>query len=98
MTEDYLKLQNFGNRESLRDHYIAYRSLETTTITTTKKKTKREREIDYFKRKYSLTFFLTLFHDLKFQILNIFELSLEIGIVKRSIYFTNILKNLYQDI
>ena len=45
MTEDYLKLQNFGNRESLRDHYIAYRSLETTTITTTKKKKKqRERE------------------------------------------------------
>lgn len=26
-TEDYLKLQNFGNRESLRDHCIAYPTL-----------------------------------------------------------------------
>ena len=95
MTEDYLKFQSFGKRESLRDHYIAHPSLETTTITTTKK---RERERDYFTRIYLLTFFLTLFHDLKFQILNIFELSLETGIVKRSIYFTNILKNLYKDI
>lgn len=43
MTEDYLKFQSFGKRESLRDHYIAHPSLETTTITTTKKR-ERERE------------------------------------------------------
>ena len=98
MTEDYLKFQSFENRESLRDHYIVYPSLETT-ITSTKKKREREREReDYFTRKCLLIFFLTLFHDLKFQILNIFELSIEMGIVKRSIYFTNILKNLYKDI
>ena len=58
MTEDYLKFQNFGNKESRRDHYIAYPSLEITTITTNqKKKKKREREKeDYFTKKY-LTFF-----------------------------------------
>ena len=98
MTEDYLKFQNFGNKESRRDHYIAYPSLEITTITTNqKKKKKRERERRLFYKKI-FNFFLTLFHDLNFQTLNIFELSLEIGIVKRSIYFTNILKNLYKDI
>ena len=43
MTEDYLKFQSFENRESLRDHYIVYPSLETT-ITSTKKKRERERE------------------------------------------------------
>ena len=104
MTEDYLKFQNFGNKESRRDHYIAYPSLEITTITTNqKKKKKRERERErererrlFYKKIFN--FFLTLFHDLNFQTLNIFELSLEIGIVKRSIYFTNILKNLYKDI
>ena len=61
MTEDYLTFQNFGNNESHRDHYIAYPSLEITTITTNqKKKKKKERERekeDYFTKKYLLTFF-----------------------------------------